>query len=308
MRLNLLFGLALVACGDKGDDTQATDDNDQTQHTGDSGADDTPGVFEDYVNTTEAATGDMSCYDGSAWITENPDPGCLTTATIEPGETEDFATGNEVARASVDIWYDDDASATADLSTTADDDGLFTGSVPVCTPIAIRVSDTGGELVPTYEFHSVNGAGATTDITALSVASGTYGTIPALFGVTIDDDKGVIAGSARDCNDDVLVGAQVLVKDASGAIPGSLAMGYTSGGVPSRSLTATSDDGVWIAMNVPPGTYTAEMYVSDGAGGHTLVSTTVVDAYATSVSIASTHYGRTTGFNLPGSCSSCTAE
>lgn len=309
MYRTILLGLALgaIACkDDKTDDTSADDSGGHTGETGDTG--EGPGVFEDFINTIEPATGEMSCYDGASWITETADAACQTTAAIAPGETEDFATGNAVDGAIVEIWYGDSTGTSADLSTTADASGLFTGSLPVCQPVAVKVSDTEGNLVPTYEFHSIHGASATASVTALSVEMGTYLTIPSLFGVTIDDDKGVIAGSARDCFDDVLIGAQVVVKDADGVIPGSLAMGYTSGGIPSRTLTATSDDGVWIAMNVPPGTYTAEMYVSDGAGGQTLVSTAVVEAFATSVSIASTHYGRTTGYNLPDSCLLCMAE
>src|SRR5690349_270580 len=128
MRTLFLLGLVLGACktDDKGE-TSTDSGGDHTGETGDTSESDPPATFEDFINTTEAATGDMSCYDGSAWVTETADAACLTTATIEAGETEDFASGSSVEGAIVEIWHGDSISGTADFTATADDAGVFTG-------------------------------------------------------------------------------------------------------------------------------------------------------------------------------------
>ena len=308
MRFFTMALLALVACKDKSsDDTAAAVDDSGTDDSGatdDTAEEETYGVFSDFINTTEAATGDFTCYTGT-WITETVDSNCLWTVPITEGETEDFASGNKVPGALVEAFHSDAVSGTADLSVTADEDGLFTGDYPVCLPVTVKTSIADGSIMDTVEQHTIHGIGDGVHVTALSVDEGTWLTIPSLFGVPIDDDKGVIAGQAHDCNEDVIVGAQVVVVDSAGNIPGDERIGYTAGGIPNRSLTATSDDGVWIAMNLPPGKYTAEMYVSDGAGGQTLVGSAPVEAFALSVTIASVLYGRTSGYDLPDSCLGC---
>ena len=65
-------------------------------------------------------------------------------------------------------------------------------------------------------------------------------------------------------------GAQVVVRDADGHIPESL-WSSTLWTISNRNQEWTSDDGLFVAINVPEGDWVIETWVSDGAGGHLLV-------------------------------------
>lgn len=306
MRVSLWLMLAAVlasGCSDKDD----TIDDTSADTGGDT--DTTPALaFEDFINVTDAPVGELSCYDGGTWIQESAASDCKITATIGDGTVEDFATGDPVADATVSLYYGDAVSGSASANLSSDSDGKLSGALQVCTPMAVKVTTSTGDTVDSYEFHTVWGYGAEVNPDLISVDQSSWKTIPPLFGAALDDDNGVIAGSAWDCDYNEIQNAQVVLKDANGNLPATLFIGYTLNGIPSRSATATTTDGVWIAMNVPPGQWTAELYVADGAGGQRLIGSAPVEAYAHSVSIASVHAGRTTGYNLPDSCLSCAAR
>ena len=97
-----------------------------------------------------------------------------------------------------------------------------------------------------------------------SVSRVTYQLIPSLLGVSVDEDKGVIAGTAFDCNGEEIEGAQVIVKDANGDIPDDLVVNYFRDSFPNRDQLWTSADGLWVAANVPEGELTIELYIYNG--------------------------------------------
>ena len=262
-------------------------------------------VFEDFIYVTDAAEGDTSCFDGSSWIGDAAAQACVVSATITGGTVEDFSGGPNVGGAEVSMYLSNDLTSTADWTLTTESDGSYDGTFQACQAFAVKVTTSDGSTVPTYQTNQIWGytTDASPDFT--SVATSTYETIPALLGVNMDEDKGVIAGGARDCNDDEIVNAQVIVRDADGNIPPKLTLRYTVSGAPSRVATATSSDGIWIALNVPEGLWYADMYISDGAGGQTLIGTTPVRAYPASVSITTVVAGQQDGIQIPDSCVTC---
>lgn len=307
----LLWLTLVLGCSDKdGDDTGGgadSADSGDSADSADSGEEELTQeeLFAKWVTVTDAAVGDMACYDGTAWVSESPAAACQTVAEIGEGQVTDFANGGAIAGAEVSYYFGDTVSDPGGYVATSDAEGYITGSLPVCRPVACKVSTTDGLTQDTYEFHIIYGAGSTVNPDPISVLSDTWITIPSIFGVTIVEGKGVVAGEAQDCNGDTLQNAQVILRDAAGDIPPDMALGYTFNGIPSRTYKATTEDGVWIAMNVPPGDYTAEMYVSDGAKGQTLVGKAPVSAFADSVSIVIVVGGREDGLDYPESCTTC---
>ena len=71
---------------------------------------------------------------------------------------------------------------------------------------------------------------------------------------------------------------------------------------PQRDQPHTSEDGLWVAMNVPEGSWNVEMYVSDGAGGHIQMSNTRVEVFANSINISNHYTGYGEGIKYPDSC------
>ena len=97
-------------------------------------------------------------------------------------------------------------------------------------------------------------------------------------------------------------GAQVVVRDADGNIPESLVVKYFVDDFPNRNQEWTSEDGLWVAVNVPVGTWYVDAYVSDGAGGHIVKGTTVVEVIADSINVSNIHTGYGDGIRYPEGC------
>lgn len=305
--------VALIAAGcSAGDKGGSSDTGD-----GGGGLDDTGGGggganFADFIDVTDSPTGDFTGYEGGfdaagEWWTQSVDPEAQTTTTLD-GEVSDFESGDPVIGAAVEFWYGDAVDGVADAKTESDDSGKVSISeMPVCTPLTYKVSTDPNldATKDTYEAHQIYAVGegelkVEDELNSVSVT--TYRLIPSLLGVTVDDDKGIIAGTAYDVNEDEIMGAQVVVRDDNGTIPESLVVKYFVEEFPNREQPHTSEDGLWVAMNVPEGTWNVEMYVSDGAGGHYLMANTVVEVFPGSINISNTFTGFGNGIRYPDSC------
>jgi hypothetical protein len=283
-----LTAFLAVGCNTDGDDTTPTEEADR---------------FADFVFVEDAPRGELTCYDGTTWLESVADPSCEATVPLT-GAVENFEDGESVANATVELFYSDDVSTTADGAYVSDDNGALSGEIAVCQPIAYRVTTDAAlaETKPTMELHTVFDAAKAVDTQFNSVSDVTYRLIPSLLGVSVDSDKGVLAGTAFDCNGDPVANAQVIVKDADGNIPESLIVKYFVAEFPNRDQQYTSDDGLWVAINVPVGTWSVEMYVSDGQGGHTLTGSTQLTVFADSINISNIYTGHPDGILVPESC------
>jgi len=302
MSTTAILAILLAACG-----TKNTDD---TGGSGDGGSGDGGGtgvVFEDYINVTVQPTGDIdSCFDGVNWFQQEVDPNLQDDIAME-GLVADFETGDAVADATLDLWFGNDPTVGApDYSVVSGADGYAASTFKVCTPIAYRTTtDPALEAtVDTYELNQVEPYAKGTIYPEFnSVSSTTYAIIPSLLGVSPDGDKGVIAGTAYDCGGDPIEGAQVVVRDHdTGAIPDSLVVKYFVDSFPNRNQPYTSPDGLWVAVNVPQGSWDVEMYVYDGAGGYTLLGKSTAMIFPGSIMIANAYTGFEDGIRYPDNC------
>ena len=278
-------------------------DDDTSSSTSDTASATDPQAEFIYLETTP--TGDMTCfaegYTGE-WMTQNIDES-LSQNTSVTGTVIDFETDEPVEEATAELFYGNTVYGAPDNIYTSDGAGNFTGEVPVCVPYAYRVStdpDIGLTKV-TIESSQIEGANATS-ADYNSVSLDTYNVIPALLGISPDIDKGIAAGTAYDCEGNPLEFAQVVVTDADGNIPDSQVVRYFVENFPSRTQEWTSEDGLFIAINIPEGDWIINMYVSDGAGGHLLMAQSPVKVFADSINISSVYTSFGDGVRYPDSC------
>lgn len=290
----VLAVLTLAACN--GGDTTDTDTDTVDTNTG-------PLTFEDFVNVTTEAVGDFSGHPGGEpWLTQTPDTS-LQTVVSTAATVVDFDSGDVVPAANVDFWYADDVSGPIDVSGVTDSTGLVNLDVKVCAPVSYRTwTDPDlDQTRDTYKAHEIIKAGTSPAIDLDSVSTTTYSIIPSILGVPVTAGEGIIAGTAKDKNDEPIENAQVIVRDSAGNIPEGLIVKYFVDKFPNRDQPDTSPDGLWVAINIPEGTYTVEMWTVRGG---TLVESgaTVVQSYPDSINISNIFAGYGDGVKFPTEC------
>lgn len=309
-----IVALLLTGCGDKdGDDTGGAGT------TADGGTTAEVGVFEDFINVTDAYTGDIDsccdligldsdCWDGTTWIDQTVNINAQIGVALN-GEIIDFESDDPVGDATLDLWFENDPTVGApDYSVVGDADGLVDSTFFTCKPIAYKVS-TDPALENTVDTYELNQIEPWTDGVSTvypefnSVSTTTYAVIPSLLGVSPDGDKGTIAGTAYGCGGDPIEGAQIIVRDRdTGAIPESLVVKYFVDSFPNRNQPYTSPDGLWVAINVPEGVWDVELYVADGAGDHTMIGKSPAYIFPESILISNIYTGFDDGQRFPDSC------
>ncbi len=317
MRARWVVMLGLAACS--GGEKTLDDLGDGTPDTAAG-----PPQFDDFIDLADAPdiSGDAACFtpagnwEDTTWLTQDVAPGASGTLS---GLVEDFESGDAVdVPATVQLWFTDDANGPSDASASTDVSGIVAfDAVPTCQTMTYKVTTDPllDETRTTYKAHQVyspaGGDGAIPAATFLSVSSTTYQLIPSILGVTIDDDKAVIAGTAFDCTRDPslptaddsgkIEGAQVIVYDENGEIPPSLTVNYFVDDFPNRDQKHTSKDGLWVASNVPAGNLRVEMWAKVG-GAVTLLGATQILSEAGSINIANIFTGYGDGVKFPTVC------
>ncbi|MCO4747959.1 MAG: hypothetical protein KC912_24415 [Proteobacteria bacterium] len=293
MRSTLIFAAFLVACNGP-----STNDDD------DSGVVVDP--FEVYINTTATATGDHTCYDPASetWNSQTVDTDKIADYPFG-GIVADFETEDAVPDATVDVWLADEFDGAPDATGVSDTNGAVTITLPSCQAMTYRTTTdpVAEETKDTFEAHQIFDvpSSGTIDEDLNSVSTITYRLIPSLLGVSVDDDKGVIAGTAFDCNGEAIEGAQVIVKSASGSIEEGVTVNYFRENFPNRDQLETSADGLWVASNVPEGTLTIELYTYNGTD-YDLIGATEVPSLASSINISNIYEGFGDGVRYPDGC------
>ncbi len=266
--------------------------------------------FECQINVTTQFTGNTAeCIAGKV---QDVDPSCVTDLSVN-GEIVDFQTGDSVADATVQVWYGDDLNTSADVTTQADGDGNFTVDAPSCTPIAYGTStpEEWEETKDTFEVHQVFGysSDGSSDEEFNSVSEATSRLIPSLIGIEWDETTGIIAGTAYDCDVEPMQYVQVYLHDGSGNMPSSGEVFYfsESGGTSlptdKDSQPYTNTNGLWVAINIPAGTWTVEAWGFDTTAGERVkLGATVLQINAGSVNISNIYTGISDGIWYPGSC------
>lgn len=297
MRSLCVVAALAVGCGDKDTDTETSGGTDSG-----TSAD----MFSQLINVEESASGDFTSFEAGYegdWLSQEVDPNKQATVSMS-GMVLDFETDDPVEDPTVEIFYSNAISGAADQIVEGDSDGNVSGEWPLCQPIAYRTTTAPGlgDTKVTIQFSEVAGFAKDANIEFDSVSSATYQVIPSLLGVSPDPAKGVIAGTAYDLTRSAFSGAQVLVRGVDGTIPSGIVAKYFRDEFPNRDQEWTSDDGLWVIINVPVGDWEVEMYIADSSGGHILMGTTQVAVAADSINISSVYAGYGDGVVYPESC------
>ena len=263
--------------------------------------------FEDYINVTVLPTGDIdSCWDRVNWYQQDVNPNLQGPISMQ-ALISDVQSGAPVANATLDLWFGNDPTAGGpDYSVVSGKDGYAGSKFRTCTPVAYRTSTDPKTqaTVDTYELNMVQPFSKVTLYPIFdSVSSTSYANFPAVLGVSPDGDKGIISGTTRGCGADPVEGSQIVVKDhATGAIPKSLVVKYYVDSFPNRVQKYTSADGKWVAINVPPGTWDIESYVSDGADGYVLIAKATATVFPLSIVVSDLYTAFDDGIRYPANC------
>ena len=284
----------LIACN--GDDT--TEDTATT----------VVSVFDGIINVTDPAIGDLTCYAaGEAWLENDLNAACVTDIAFT-GEVIDFESDDEVPEATVEIFYGDQVEGTPDETVVSDDNGQVAGTLRTCAPYSYKTT-TDNETAEdptkiTIEAHETYGyaEGVMEGVEFNSVSEATYTVIQALLGISPDPANGVIAGGLYDCNEDPIEGAQVIVS-IDGEYMDSQEVRYFVEEFPHRTQPYTSEDGLWVVMQVPTGRATVEAWmVTEAGGAPVLMGSTALDIFADSINISSIYVGHDDGVLVDEEC------
>jgi hypothetical protein len=215
-------------------------------------------------------------------------PSIPTTGDISiTAVATDFQNKTPVAGATVSFFTTTSntvGNASPGITATTDSNGLAVVTLPTGTPfVAAGFSSTD---IPTYQFGEIlSASNANSLFPVLLVSTGTVQLISGLAGTSVDTTKGSLAGTVWDCSGNPIENATVYLVDAATGMTVTAVITYfTPSGsldIPSPSQKLTSSDGLFLAMNIPPGTYYA---VASGVLSASDTTTTVLgESYVESI-------------------------
>jgi hypothetical protein len=258
--------------------------------------------FEEIIrDDAPEAVGDLSCFEAGSLSDSPADAACQSDVTLD-ATVVDYQEQEPVADVTLSLFGSDDPDASGGDELTSDADGAAEATVQACTPFAYKASRA--DAMDTYGPHVVVGHETPIEKNFQSVSNGSRSIIELGLQIEISDGNGAVVGLVRGCDEEPLLGAQVIVRDADCQVPASWVPGYFSNQIPDAFRAETSDDGVWAGMDVPPGEYVAEAYINTG-DGLVLLASAPVQVRADSVTVADLHAGRSDGIKLPDSCTGC---
>jgi len=275
--------LVLMACGltaalclfggcRGGDDDDVADDDVADDDVADDDAqdDDTGDDDDDYrheLTVTDPVVGDLSCLGEQTTPPTTWDDSAPIYAYVR-----DFSEGDEIVGAKALVWSNNDPSdeGAADFQflTGTDVDGLVTvddGLINSCEPFAYKVWTEWEppETMPTYQMGLILapvGHPEWNDFEMISVSYATYQIIPLSLAIQPDETKGLAAGRFYDCNNDPIENGQVLVVDDDGNKADDVFVRYFVEELPDRDQPDTSEDGLFGAIDVPPGPWNLQLW------------------------------------------------
>jgi hypothetical protein len=256
--------------------------------------------FADYLREGEAPEADVSCADG-ALAHDAIDETCVADATID-GTLVDHESSDPVADVEIEVFLANAATGDPDQTLTSDAEGKIAVDAKVCAPFAYRTDRGNDEARVTTKQHLILAPGDPLVHDFRSVRESSVGLIKTLLQQELTEGTGIVFGKAAGCDGDSAVDrVQVIVRDADCKVPPDYAAGYTSNRVPDVFLAATSTEGFFFAMNVPPGDWILEGYVQDG-DSFRVVAQTPVTVSAEEVTLADLALGRDDGLVVPPGC------
>lgn len=197
---------------------------------------------EDTGDATPPAPANLEC------LHANPPPVPTGDDIMVRFYAEDFENEDRIQGAMVEIYLGNRIEGEPDfvLGPTSEDGLTDSVQVPAQALIATRVLEIPQVARTTVEFDVLTPT-ADGDVRALVVADSTYRVVPAAVAVTIEAGKGIVAGRFDDCDENPVAGliAHVEGQDAE--------VRYFVEEFPAREPDVTTEDGLYVAINIEPG-------------------------------------------------------
>jgi len=171
-----------------------------------------------------------------------------------------------------------------DFTVTTGQSGTVSASLPTGTPFVAEGSVAGYK--DTYQFGEILSASdAGAFLPVLLISGDTVNLISALAHVQQDWSNGAIAGTIEDCSGNPIQNVTISVVNAKTGITVTTDMTYfkpssSLGDIPDPAATLTSSDGIFVALNTPPGDY---YVVAHGVLPNSNVLTELGKSYAESI-------------------------
>jgi len=298
LTLGLSLTLWLGGCRGGDDDDDVADDDDN----GDDDDDDNEG--DDYrheLTVDVPLAGDLSCLGTTLG---DPTPGGTSEALI--AYVLDFSEDDPINGAKMQLWANNDPTTGADFEFMdgTDHTGAITvdeGIVYPCEKFAYKVWTEWQppETMPSYEMGNVLpplGDPEWDNYELISVSYATYQIIPLSLAIDPDPAKGMAAGRVYGCDGEAVQNAQVIVTNEGGTKAEEVFVRYFVDELPDRDQAWTSEDGLFGAIDVPPGQWNLEIWGILDAGmpecpepevdGYCKIAQSQVNVIADSVNIA----------------------
>lgn len=257
--------------------------------------------FADFLRAGDAPAADLACVGDALGREDLVDDACTGTTTIA-ADLVDHESSDPVADVPLAVFFGDDAAAEPDVEISSAADGVVSFDAPQCAPLSYRTARTDEDARVTTGMHELIAPGDAPQFSFRSVRESTVGLIGFALGQELTEGTGIVFGKATGCDGDAAVDrVQVLVRDADCKVPADFAAGYTTNRVPDAFLASTSAEGFFFAMNLPPGAWVLEGYVSDG-DAFRLVAAAPITIAADEVTLADLAVGRDDGLVVPPGC------
>ncbi len=183
-----------------------------------------------------------------------------TTDVTLTGSLLDFQTDEPLVGGSITLFGDEGVTGTELSTVTSDDEGQYEFTLPTGqTHWAFKV--VAEDALDTYslnQYYEPGTAAQSDDIDSVSLL--TAQALPAFIGVTRTPGLGIVAGSIRDCDGNVVNGAVAAVSDTldvanhvDGGVSYYFSAANTSLPVRHSLQSMTNTDGVFVTIELPPG-------------------------------------------------------
>ena len=197
-----------------------------------------------------------------ACLHDNPRPEPTGETVSVRFYAEDFENQDRIEGAMVEVYLVNRIQGSPDyvLGPTGAEGLTEAVDVPAQAVLATRVLAIPDVARTTVEF-DVETPTQDDDVRALVVADSTYRVVPAAVGVTIESGKGIVAGRFSDCDDEPVAGVIATVEGQQADIR------YFVDEFPAREPDVTTEDGLYVAINLAPGDHEIVLHGRLESGG-----------------------------------------
>jgi hypothetical protein len=215
-----------------------------------------PAFIDDLEDAAPPAPANLAC------LNDNPPPEPTGDTVSVRFYAEDFEHEDRIEGATVEVYLINRIEGDPDFVLgPTDEEGLTEAvDVPAQSMLATRIPEIPGVARTTVQFDVLTPT-ADGEVRALTVADDTYRLVPAAVAVTIESGKGIVAGLFSDCDEEPVGGLIANVEGQDAEIR------YFSEEFPAREPDVTTQDGLYVAINIDPGDHQIVLRGRIEAGG-----------------------------------------